>query len=278
MNRCFPHPRRPGTRLLALAVALTLACGDGILLPDSTIGYYRLISVNGQPLPYFPPPSLGLAQGIGRGDLVLRADGSFMQVGGPVTGEGTYRAASRELLFRLRGPNGVSSEIAGRLAGDSLSVDYPNVNPEPLHLVFRRAQPNQSLLPTDRYRLTSVNGGISAPFVLYDTTIAGTRFAKRVRFDSLTFLNGVFFRAHRSDETRVHLLGADSLIIENEGTIWGAFESSPAWIHLYFGALASPRDSLAIRGDTLVRRTPFVIGLTQIHRIVGVTEERYTAR
>jgi hypothetical protein len=268
---------RLDTRVL-LALALTLACGDGILHPASVVGYYHLVSVNGAPLPYPIPPSLGFSQGIGRGDLVLRGDGSFMQVAGPVTGDGTYRATGRELRFNLRTPDGGRSEIVGRLSGDSLSVDYSALAPQPLQLIFRRGDISPAAFPIDRLRLTSVNGSTSAPFVLYDTVIGGTRYTKRVLFDSLTLLDGVFFRSHRGEQVRVDLLDGDSLIVEDDGETWGAVESTTSWLHLYFGAVVSPRDSLEIRGDTLVRRRPFIIGLTQTHQIVGITEERYTGR
>jgi hypothetical protein len=263
--------RRLGALSLALVAAVTAACGDGPLLSRNAAGYYRLVSVNGRPLPFMSPPSLGLSTLlIWRGDLVLRGDGSFMEgIGTGATEQGTYRLTEGEIVFRGQGASGAGTEVVGNLSGDSISI--PSADPlRPLYLVFRRAHLTTSAVVSQRYHLTSVNGRTGAPLIMYDTIIGDTRYVGRIPFDSLAFFDGIFFRRHRAEQQRAYLAGGDSLIADEEWTVWGAFESGPGWIRLmHYNSLGPAPDSLAIVGDTLVRRTPLITGLQ---------EERYTSR
>ena len=270
----FPPARRPfGLALLFLAFLAT-ACGDGILPPGTVAGYYRLVSVNGQPLPYFSGPSLGLGVYVTRGDLVLRTNGTFAQgFGGTLSAgfvaEGTYRFSNREVTLRSDGtPAG--GDVVGALSGDSLAITYPDYSGRQLTFTYRRARLGSSAVPSERYRLTSINGRTDEPLVVHDTTIGDTRYVSLVPFDSVTFSDGVFFRRHRSESTIAYVAGEISSIASEEWTRWGAYESSPGWIvlmHYSVPQSTSARDSLSIMGDTLVRRTSLV---------TGVLEERYT--
>jgi hypothetical protein len=267
----FSPTRRLGVLAMGLVAAVTAACGDGPLLSRAVVGYYRLVSVNGQTLPYISPPSLGLSTVvIWRGDLLLRSDGSFMQgMGIGATREGTYRLSGREIVFRAQGAGGEGSDVVGNLSGDSISIT--SADPlRPLHFVFRRAHLTASSVPSQHYHLTSINGRTAVPLVMYDTVIGDTRYVGRVLFDSLTFLDGIFFRQHRAEEVRGYRAGSEPLIADDEWTTWGAFESGSGWIRLmHYSSSGSAGDSLSIVGDTLVRRTSLITGLQ---------EERYTSR
>lgn len=264
---------RPFRFAVLLAVALTGACGDGVSPFHSAAGYYRLMSVNGQPLPYFPP-SLGLTVIIRRGDLLLRPNGTF-RYGLPgnlvfdQVVDGTYQQSGRELV--LRGAAVPSDELIGHVSGDSITVAYPDLAGNSLALVFRRVQLEPSGVPSDDYRLRSINGRSDEPLVAYDSTIGDHRLVTYVVFDSLFFSDGVFFRRHRSESAVGYTNGEVTLASEAEWTTWGTYESRPAAVVLlHYGASPGSgvpaRDSLSIAGDTLVRRSLF---------LNGTREERY---
>lgn len=266
------HPLGLG---VAFVVAVAAACGDGVSPLGSVPGYYRLVAVNGQALPYITPPSGGIPPlQIWRGDLVLRANGTFAQgIGGNVgfgfLAEGTYQASNREVTLRLSGaPAG--SNVTGPVSGDSISLSWLDYYGQPITLTYRRASLPPSSVQSTRYRLRSINGRTAEPLVSYDTTIGGTRYVGSVAFDSLTFSDGVFFRQHRSESAVAYPPSGLPLASAEEWTTWGAYESrAGAVVLLYYGppTLSIPaRDSLSIAGDTLVRRTPLV---------TGVEEERY---
>ena len=270
----FAFPHRPLGLGVAFVVAVTPACGDGVSPVRGAPGYYRLVAVNGQPLPYVSPPSMGTPVTVSRGDLVLRSNGTFTQgIGGNVAlgfvVEGTYQASDREVTLRLSGaPAG--SNVTGPMSGDSISLSWPDYYGQPITLTYRRASLPPSSVQSTRYRLRSINGRTDEPLVSYDTTIGGTRYVGSVAFDSLTFSDGVFFRQHRSESAIGYPPSGLPFVSAEEWTTWGAYESRAGGVVLlYYGppTLSIPaRDSLSIAGDTLVRRTALV---------TGTREERY---
>jgi hypothetical protein len=262
---------RPLGLALVFVVAAAMDCGDG-LSPLRSAGSYRLVAVNGQPVPYTSPPSMGLPMRITRGDLVLRPNGTFRHgLGGDVgfgfVSDGTYHVGGGEIAFH--GATPLDGTVAP-MSGDSIIFAYPGLVGSPLTLTYRRAQLQPSTLPTDRYRLRSINGRIAEPLVAFDTTIGDQRSVGYVAFDSLIFSDGVFVRRHRSESAVGYTNGEVTTVSESEWTTWGAYESRPGSVLLFhysppFGVAA--RDSLSTRGDTLVRRTAL---------ITGIQEERYT--
>ena len=272
--RRFASPRRP-IGLAVLLFATAAACGDEITPPGRAAGYYRLVSVNGQALPYISPPSMAYPIRVSRGELVLRPNGTYIRgVGGSAgfgfVAEGTYRLSGRELVFRVHGDT-IDSDVVGQVSGDSISFASPALSTEALTFTFRRAQLAPSTVPSDRYRLRSINGRADEPLVAHDTTIGDNRSVGYVAFDSVFFSDGVFFRRHRAETTFGYIGDQVSTVSSSEWTTWGAYESGPGWVVLVHYHETQPsmpaRDSLSIVGDTLVRRTPM---------ITGIHEERYT--
>ena len=268
IRRLLTH--RPLGLVLALVVAA--GCGDGVGPLRNAPGYYRLVSVNGQPLPYISPPSMGLLYSIWRGDLILRPNGTFASgIGGNVgfgfLAEGTYRVSNGAVALRAEGS---TADQVAQASGDSITIVLYGPTDQNLVLTYRRTQLPASTVPSNRYRLSSINGRTQEPLVAYDTTIAGRRRVAYVHFDSVTFSDGVFFRRHRSESAVEYVDGTPGLVSAFEWTTWGAYESGPGWVVLlhYDPPPGVPaRDSLSIRVDTLVRRTPL---------ITGPHEERYS--
>ena len=266
--------RRPLGLAVVFVAAVAAACGDGVSFPRTAPGYYRLVSVNGQAPPYLSPPSMGPFVRITRGDLVLRPNGTFSHgIGGTVgfgfVVEGTYRLSTRELVLEGTEP---IDDVVARVSGDSIIFTSPDFVGQPMTFTYRRTQAGSSTVPSDRYRLRSINGRTDEPLVEYDPTIGGQRSVGQVLFDSLVFSDGVFFRRHRSESAIGYIDGEVATVSASEWTTWGAYESGPGWVVLEyyspppFSSIA-PRDSLSIAGDTLVRRTSL---------ITGIKEERYT--
>src|SRR5687768_16282014 len=106
----LPSARRPLGLAVPLLIAAAVACGDGASTLRTASGYYRIVSVNGQALPYQSPPRLGLSMRIRRGDLVLRPNGSYSHgigadVGFGFLAEGTYRLLNGQIVFSPWGPS-----------------------------------------------------------------------------------------------------------------------------------------------------------------------------
>lgn len=263
--------RRP-LRFAVLVLAMAAACGDGVTIPGRAAGYYRLVSVNGQPLPYVSPPSMGSFYQIWRGDLLLRSNGTFRHgLGGNIgfgfVVDGTYRLSDGELVFSN---SQLGLGTTAQLAGDSLRVVQFGPADDDRIFIYRRRQLAPTTFPGEEYRLRSINGRTAEPLVAYDTTIGDQRSVGYVNYDSLEFSDGVFFRRHRAESGVGYTNGEETMVSSSEWTTWGAYESRPGSVVLfhYRPPISIPvRDSLAIASDTLVRRTPL---------ITGIREERYT--
>ena len=255
--------------VFAICATAVAAC-DGVYPSTPVAGYYQLATVNGRQLPYLSPPSFGFPWQIRRGDLLLRPNGTFMQVVGSnsalgPTGEGTYRRSGTEVTFHWRGASPDAEPLVATARGDSIAVTYgAGMHSESLHFVFRRVPLPASVIPDTRYRLSSVNGR-TGDLVVHDTTVDSNRYVSVVVFDTLEFFDGVFVRRHRAEADTSYYDGLPALFETREWTAWGAIESGPGWVRGYYHNSAVA-DSLAIRGDTLVRRTPL---------ITGVREDRY---
>jgi hypothetical protein len=272
MMRAAAFPRLFGLSV-AFVAAAAVGCGDGLSPSLSAAGHYRLVSVNGQPLPFFPP-SLGLTVIIQRGDLLLRPNGSFRHglAGNLIPGQvldGTYRQSGREVMLRGAVPN---DDLVARVSGDSITLAYPTFTGNSVTLVYQRVPLEPSVVPADDYRLRSINGRTAEPLVVYDTTMGDHRHVATVVFDSLLFSDGMFFRRRRSESAIGYTNGQVTSASASEWTTWGTYESRPSAVVLLHYSVppasgVPARDSLSIAGDTLVRRVQFIL---------GPREERYT--
>ena len=253
--------RARGQLAVALAVSATClaACGSNNDGPAAPGGLYRLAAVGGLPLPYVCPPGVFAPTcTVPRGELLLRSDGSFVEsIGGlQVFLEGTYSASANEVQFSLPPfePGGSPINFNARLDGDSLVADGFGsliVTPSPLHLVFRRSTIPSAPIRDAAFALSQVNGK-SDSFVESDTVLSGTRYVYRVDFDSLVFLDGMFFKQHRRTSNSAYLANGDSLTGDDETRTFGTFTGNNAWFVL---DRASSLDSLAVGpGTTLTRR------------------------
>ena len=189
----------------AVAVALFGVSCDAAG-PDLETQLFRLHSVNGQLLPYVPPPSLGFIEPITHGDLFLRSDGSFAwglgtSLGGLLTG--TYQRSSGGFTINSSPPNSIT--FNGLFSADSAIIDVPGNTPsgdvpgispttQPRRYVFVRATPSPGAVGSGRYALTGLGSTstVAGGFVVFDTTVGSTRYVTRAA-DTLTFSDGVFF-------------------------------------------------------------------------------------
>lgn len=205
-----------------LLAVVALACsGGGAMMPTLAVdGRYALTSVNGRALPFVSPPSTsGPPVSISIGDLALRVDGTFgcwIKDGGFETG--TYRAEGSTLYLtyptRRLGARITDTLVA---SGDSVVGRVPGLTGSPfLNVVFRRST-SQPAVTTGLYVLTAINGR-GAPFVLTDAIVGTDRAVHRVSYDSITFMDGVFFRQHRMEREVLYLASGDSLAADMELT------------------------------------------------------------
>jgi hypothetical protein len=139
------------------------------------------------------------------------------------------------------------------------------------HYEFRRATPDAVAISPGLYTLASVNA--RADLASMDTVINGERHVSRVVFDSLAFIDRVFYRRHRSQSSTTYVAGGDSISSGESWAIYGSYAnggSGSVILRSYatFG-FETGRDSLTIADQGLVRRT-----LTTR----GVIEERYERR
>ena len=261
---------------LALVAAVSaLACEDGSTQPNRlhvVPGLYRLLSINGVPLPYLSPPSLGFpSMHVTRGDLLLRGDGTFALGHAGSAGffvSGTYAWSNDSLGLTPAG--GQPADVARYgVNGDSIILDRPASGLQSAtRYVYRRTGLVPVPVPALKYLLARINGR-APPLIETDTTIGSVRFVARVHFDSLSFFDGMFYRRHRSQSSTAYLAGGDSTRGSEEWVMHGTYMRAPdadAIILLpYFAVNAwdEPRDSLAVSGSSLVRTTQLIGGTRQ---------------
>jgi len=129
--------QRWGGALLALAASLLLACDHDALDPSAVRGHYRLVSVNGNPVPY--PQGVGGPVG---GSLTLTWPGIAerritYRVGEAqalqelvATGKYSVNGSRLELELMERLPNGQKLGYVWRpratIVGDTITITYPD--------------------------------------------------------------------------------------------------------------------------------------------------------
>lgn len=79
--------------------ALSITGAPEATRPPAAVGHYELVSVNGQPVPIYGPPSMGFAGPlIPAGNLVLRTDGTY-SLGLQGLEQGKYAVDGSRLLM-----------------------------------------------------------------------------------------------------------------------------------------------------------------------------------
>jgi hypothetical protein len=256
------------TKRALLTVALfALACDDGPSGPNAVSGVFRLVSVNGQPVPWASPPSMGLLITVDHGDLHLRGNGTFgLGVGGSLGWfvSGQYRAFEDNRV-RLMLTNGSAIDtMTLTVRGDSAVLTLTN------RYVFKRVATPQTITP-GIFVLAAINGR-GPPLTEGDTVINGERYVARVQYDTVTFLDGMFYQRHRSESAVRYLASGDSVVGAAEWTNFGAHDriNGAVILRRYWTNSSEPRsDTLWTVGNDLVRRTQFIYGLQ---------EDRYVRR
>jgi hypothetical protein len=247
------------TAALAIGACLT-ACSPDEDGPDGTSGLYRLASVNDGALPFS-----GSGLRITRGELLLRSDGSFIEAidGVGALLEGTYSPAAGEIRFRAANGGAQPTTFSATTHGDSIVFAAAGS----LKLVYRQAPMAAAASRGSRYFLTQVNG-VGRPLILGDTVIKGTRYVGRVDFDSVTFLDGMFFKQHRRESGTQYFANGDSLVTANDGRSYGSFTTGDATVVMTRYALPLPtqtRVDTLTAGDNaaLQRRTRLRVGFLE---------------
>ena len=255
--------------ILSLVVA---ACGDGPIGAGAAAGYYRLESVNGQPLPYLSPPSSGFVDAIEYGDLLLRGSGAFSLgvraiVGGYSTGR--YRVDDEEIRLTVPAPEPgqPAFDITGIAGGDSVVIDVGTA-PSVQRYLFRRSERERAPISPGLYTLRAIDDDAAAPFVRYDEVISGNRHTATVLYDSIQFIDAVFYRRHRAENTRTEWSDGNFNESGRAWTVFGAYDRSANGVVLrpYWSFDEEDDATLTLDDGALVR-----------HSVVsGVpTEERF---
>lgn len=262
------------------AIAALLGCDS--TGPALETRLYRLHSVNGQPLPFVLPPSLGFAENITHGELLLRADRSFQwglgaTLGGSTSGE--YQASGSAFTLTSAPPGSISVE--GSFAGDSAIVAVPGSTQSgdvpalpgstpAFRYLFVRREPAPGPVSAGTYALTRLGSvsTVQGAWVVHDTVVGSTRYVTRAA-DTIRFTDGVFFtRAYALEDSVI--FGDTRLARAEEYLLSGSYTGSSAHLLLRrhntsSGISMSLRDSLMIQGDKLVR--PNVIPLAEYTRV-----------
>lgn len=259
--------------LLVMAL-FTAACGDGPSGPNGLSGVYRLVSINGQPVPWVSPPSSGFFMAVESGDLHLRGNGTFgMGVAGGGFTSGNYRAVSGDRVRLTLTDGSAIDTMTLTVGGDSavLNVqEQAGMVTLTLSYVFKRVATPQTITP-GVFVLSAINGR-GPPLTEADTVINGERFVARVHYDTLRFIDEKFYQRRRSESAVRYLTNGDSVFSAVEWTTFGAHDPVNGAIVLrrYWSYNNEPRqDTLWTVGSDLVRRTQYIYGLQ---------EDRYVRR
>lgn len=264
-----PHMQKRRAALLAIAALVaTAACGGDPLSASALAGLYRLATVDGQALPYVSPPSGGgLSAVIPYGDLALRGDRTFgLGIGGPLGGflSGRFRIAGDEIRFTIPsfGAGQPETEFTGAIGGDSVVVDFASPTESRRH-VFRRTQRDPVTVAPGIYTLATINGR-GEPLTLHEDVIGGNRHSTRIVFDSITFIDAVFYRRYRAEETVVEYANGEIIVSPSSNEMTGAYGGTAEQLTFrqYYGIGS---DVLTVVGGALVR-TSALFGGTLVER------------
>lgn len=262
---------RSQTALATVIAAATVACGSNPTdtPPSAQSQYYRRDATD-------LAPSYQIAAGFHAGDLVLRPDHTYSVAYAPISaaavdgfiGAGTWQQSGATVTLQATGDAGGRPGVS---AGDTLR--FTNLDGT-LGVRFVRAVLTGTALPSGTWVLRSINGRAAADtagIVASDEPLNGGRVVSRVRYDTLVFSDGVFARdAWAGTTTYTPATGASQVAsyVTQTPAVYDATGSRVTIQYLVTDnqtALRSTayRDTLAVAGDTLVRRLPCIGGTTE---------------
>jgi hypothetical protein len=258
--------------MTCLAMLLTSsACDEGPLFPDGVAGVYHLASINGQGLPFtYVASPLGGYAGvtIDQGALHLREDRTWgWGVGGVGYGLLAGRVASFESgtyvgsdnRFRLipePGPLSRSDTLELKVAGDSAVLDAMTTLGQ-FRYAFQRGAVNIAAMTRHTYLLTSIDGR-GPPFLVFDTVYEFDRYVEEVLFDTIAFVDEVFYRQHRHERKVLYPTDGDSSWSSLEWTGYGSYAANTGLAVLRpYGRVGNmpSHDTLQALGAELLRET-----------------------
>ena len=102
----------------------------------------------------------------------------------------------------------------------------------PTRHVFRALVPVPASTGEGVYALTAVNDR-GPELIMFDTTNSYGRTIERVHYDTLKFIDGLFYRRHKKAGTVTYPPRGDSLVSESEWTTFGAVEENAGSLNLF---------------------------------------------
>lgn len=199
--------------------------------------------------------------GFHAGDLLLRPDDTYVFTRiNSVRVEGRWAASGTALTLTPASSYGASS-LRGTITADSILLDFGT----PLRLL--RGELTGSALAAGVYVLRSINGQRpdTGGFVTSDVTYPGfLRAITRTRYDTLFFTDGVLLQQARGTSYTSVYPASPSITTTDGFRAAGAYNATAAAAVLFpqtvgVGPAVGPSvalsvfDTLAVRGDTLVR-------------------------
>jgi hypothetical protein len=217
-------------------------------------GVFRLVSVDGQPAPYYSPTGIG---SVYSGDVALRPDGTFsLGIAGDTSvaqfTTGTFQSSAGEIHLSPspEGPTTRPPRLLEIVSADTVALDVPAESGS-IRLRFLRSRVWRPLETPAIYVLVDTTLREDYPY-LNETT--------QVLFDSLVFLDDVFYRRHYSERFVEHLTSGDSVVRLSDWSTPGGYARDSLSVEtlglsLYYGGGGVFLDKLRIRDQTLERLT-----------------------
>ncbi|HEY0780114.1 MAG TPA: hypothetical protein VGD56_19265 [Gemmatirosa sp.] len=214
-------------------------------------------------------------------DLVLHVDGTYaLGNGGELLLSDFGRWDQRGDTVQITPSDGGQRRWLGVVTGDTLalaSYALPGHTDDggPASFRFVRIAPPVTPLAATRWVLRAVNGAAADPtsgFLVYASDESGRHDRFRVTYDTLTFVDRLFYRQVRAGVDSSGAAGSAAPAVEayaRSGA--GAFETTSDTLRLRYGSAytiynSDVENALALTGSDLVRR--YQLGLQQV-------EERY---
>lgn len=297
--------RLPPVALLGASLTAAACSSSGVTetspsAPPLIAGYYRADTTGARAAVDNAGPDLHA------GDLVLRGDGTYALGvlvvpggGGNSFSSGTWTQAGTRVTFTPTAgapvrPWTLGNSESALVGGDSIQFARPYLRYSPIPGVanvdtvafvpgsgrFRTATPTGSAVAAGQYALRVVNGHVAdtAGFVVgyYQPAPGRVDSTIRIAADTLTFTDGVFVRNAWSGNTQFAI--AESRMT-GDNALFGAYDATASTVVLRWyatpAALTSVGykaqfDSLAVHGDTLIRRSR-----DGQHPEYGLIDQRY---
>lgn len=266
-------------RSLSVAAALTSSACSGASPTDTPPSvparYYRV-----DPSRWLPQ-SFAVESGFHAGDLVLRSDHTYRRAFAPfgpfatqgATDDGRWQQSGSVLTLQAADSTKVDSAV---IAGDSIHMNFSRP-PDYAEGRFFRADLTGASLPPGAWVLRSINGRVAADtsgIIAGDAPSNGGRLVTRVRYDTLVFSDGVFARNTWAGTATLTPASGPPQVTLQQYTTDGLYNAAPDLVTIQYLATLNKtsarytayRDTLSVRGDTLIRS----LALT-----TGTFEQRY---